>query len=121
MPDDIFKHLGDCMRKYRKKRDLTQQQLSDKAGVSVREIAKIEKGTINPSFEKLYDLVTCLGVPSGDLFYPVLPNEEREIEQLTGYYKACPPGDRGLILKTVQCMAYELKDRSAATNEDEKA
>lgn len=121
MPDDIFKHLGSCMRKYRKKRGLTQQELSDKAVVSVREIAKIEKGIINPSFEKLYALVTCLGVPSDSLFYPDLPDDEREIKLLTGYYKACPPNDRRLIMKTVQCMAYELKDRSETMSEDEKA
>jgi len=61
-----------------------------------------------------------LGVPPNDLFYPELPDEEREVQQLTGYYKACPPDDRGLILKTVQCLAYELKDRFKITTEDEK-
>lgn len=121
MPDDIYKHLGSCMRKHRKDCGLTQQQLSDKAGVSVREIAKIEKGIINPSFEVLHALVTTMGVPPYGLFYPDLPDDERKTEQLTGYYKACPLGDRGLILKTVQFLAYELKDRSEAINKDEKA
>ena len=121
MPNDIYKHLGSCIRKHRNKCGLTQQQLSDKAGMSVRHIAKIEKGIINPSFEKLHALVTALGVPPDGLFYSDSPDDEREIEQLTRYYKACPPGDRALIMKTVQCLAYELKDRSEATTKDEEA
>jgi len=122
MPDDIFKHLGSCIRKHRNKHGLTQQQLSDKAGVSVRHIAKIEKGVINPSFEKLHALVTALGVPADDLFYTKQPDEEREVSQLTGYYKACPPDDRVLIMKTVQCLTTELRGRCQTTEDDsEKA
>lgn len=121
MPDDILKHLGSCLRKHRDEHGWTQEQLSDKADVSVRHIAKIEKGVINPSFEKLHALITTLGVSSDCLFYPELQDEEQEVNQLTGYYKACPPGDRVLIMKTVQCLAYELKDRSETTKEDEKA
>jgi len=118
MPDDIFKHLGNCIRKHRNKCGLTQQQLSDKAGVSVRHIAKIEKGIINPSFEKLHALVTALGVPPIDLFYSELPDEEREVGQLTGYYRACPHDDRVLIMKTVQCLTNELMGRSKTAEDD---
>ena len=121
MPEDVLKHLGSCMRKFRNERGLTQEQLSNKANVSVRQIAKIEKGVMNPSFEILQALVTCLGVSPDILFYPELSDAERECKQLNGYYEACPPGDRGLIMKTVQCLAYELMDRSETTNEDERA
>jgi len=120
MPDDVLKHLGSCMRDARNKRGLTQQQLSNKADVSIRHIANIEKGVKNPSFVILHALVTCLGVSPDDLFYPKLPDEEQEINQLTGYYKACPPNDRGLIMKTVQCLTYELMDRRQTIKDDEK-
>ena len=121
MPDDILKHLGSCIRKHRNKRGWTQEQLSNKATVSIRHIAKIEKGVMNPSFEILHALVTCLGVSPDELFYPNSPNEEREVSQIAGYYKACPPNDRELIMKTVQCLAYELMDRDKTTKNDEKA
>ncbi len=38
------------MRESRKKKDLTQQELSDLSHVSVKQIANIEKGHMNPSF-----------------------------------------------------------------------
>ena len=121
MPDDILNHLGSHLRNARNGHGLTQQQLASKTGVSIRHIANIEKGIMNPSFVVLHALVTCLGVSPNDLFYSKLSEEEREINQLTGYYKACPPDDRILIMKTVQCLAYELMDRCQTANEDEKA
>ena len=58
MPVDILKHLGNCLKQARKERHLTQEVLSEKTGISVRHIAKIEKGVMNPSFEVLYALVS---------------------------------------------------------------
>ena len=111
MPDDILKQLGHQMREARKARGLTQEQLSAQTNVSVRHIAKIEKGTMNTSFEILHTLVTCLGTSLDVLLYPDLPMEQQEVAKLVGCYKACPPGERGLIMKTVQCLANELIER----------
>ena len=44
MPIDDLTALGQIMRKTRKEKDLTQQELSDLSHVSVKQIANIEKG-----------------------------------------------------------------------------
>lgn len=119
MPDDLLNHLGNCLRNARNNRGMTQEQLSDESHVSIRHIAKIEKGVMNPSFEILHALVPCLGLSPDDLFYPESPDMEREVKQLTGYYKACPSDDRALIMKTVQCLANELMDRGKKTEDIE--
>lgn len=112
MPNDILEHLGGCMRSARKSANLTQEILSQQSGVSVRHIAKIEKGKMNPSFEILYRLITCVGISADTLFHPDLPNEEAEIKRLTGYYHSCDkPEDRELILNTVQCIATTIHNR----------
>ena len=46
MPIDDLTALGQIMREARKKKDLTQQELSDLSHVSVKQIANIEKGQI---------------------------------------------------------------------------
>ena len=38
------------MRETRKNKELTQQELSDLSHVSVKQIANIEKGKMNPSY-----------------------------------------------------------------------
>ncbi|MDE7274184.1 MAG: helix-turn-helix transcriptional regulator, partial [Lachnospiraceae bacterium] len=48
------------MREARKRKDLTQQELSDLSHVSVKQIAKIEKGQMNPSFLILKALAKVL-------------------------------------------------------------
>ena len=50
MPIDDLTALGQKIREARKKKDLTQQELADLSHVSVKQIAKIEKGEINPSY-----------------------------------------------------------------------
>ena len=53
MPIDDLTALGQIMREARKKKDLTQQELSDLSHVSVKQIANIEKGQMNPSYLKM--------------------------------------------------------------------
>ena len=55
MPIDDLTALGQKMREARKKKDLTQQELADLSHVSVKQIASIEKGQINPSKSVLFD------------------------------------------------------------------
>ena len=50
MPIDDLTALGQRMREAQKKKDLTQQKLSDLSHVSVKQIANIEKGKMNPSY-----------------------------------------------------------------------
>ena len=60
MPIDDLTALGLKMREARKNKDLTQQELSDLSHVSVKQIAKIEKGEINPSYLILKALAKVL-------------------------------------------------------------
>ena len=50
MPIDDLTAFGQKMREARKKKDLTQQELADLSHVSVKQIANIEKGKMNPSY-----------------------------------------------------------------------
>ena len=51
MPIDDLTALGQKMREARKRKDLTQQELSDLSHVSVKQIANIEKGQMNPAIQ----------------------------------------------------------------------
>ncbi len=62
MPIDDLTALGQIMRKARKEKDLTQQELSDLSHVSVKQIANIEKGKMNPSYLILRALAKVLHI-----------------------------------------------------------
>ena len=77
MPIDDLTALGQKMREARKRKDLTQQELSDMSHVSVKQIAKIEKGQMNPSFLILKALAKVLPISLDSLINPdVSPEDE---------------------------------------------
>ena len=70
MPIDDLTALGQKMREARKKKDLTQQELADLSHVSVKQIASIEKGQINPSYLILKALAKVLPLSLDTLITP---------------------------------------------------
>ena len=65
MPVDELTALGQKMRQARKNAGLTQQELSDQSHVSVKQIANIEKGKMNPSYLILKALAKVLPLSLG--------------------------------------------------------
>jgi len=52
----------------RSERGLTQEQLAERAGISVDFLSLIERGKSSPSFENLDELADALDVPVAELF-----------------------------------------------------
>ena len=112
MPNSVLPVLGERLKKARKDRGLTQEQLAERAGLSTRHIAKIEKGDVNPSFEVLSTLVKTLGVSFDAIFDPASKQAEAEIQEIAGLYRACPKQGQRLILATIRAMVKALMDKS---------
>lgn len=108
-PDENLKKLGKQVRQLRKGRKWSQQKLSDVSGLAVRTISRIERGVMNPSFEVLATLVDVLGISFDFLF--TSPNEQdTDLQEMIGLYRACPKQGQRLILASTRAMAHELMD-----------
>lgn len=64
----IRKKLGEKIRQLRKLRELTQEQLGEKAGISYKFIGEVERGTVNPSLDSLIGIAGALDVGVRELF-----------------------------------------------------
>jgi transcriptional regulator with XRE-family HTH domain len=64
---------GQLVREARRRAGLTQRQLAARAGVSQPTIARIEGGEVNPSLERIVELVRAAGF---DLDIRVVPLDE---------------------------------------------
>jgi len=95
MPIDDLTALGQKMREARKNKELTQQELSDLSHVSVKQIANIEKGKMNPSYLILRALAKVL-----------------HINQMKMLYSSCPPEMRDTLLHHTQETVKELTELS---------
>jgi len=60
--------FGKRVRDLRLSKKLSQEALSERAGISVDFLSLIERGRNSPSFEKLQSLADALGVPVARLF-----------------------------------------------------
>ena len=64
--ENIFKDLGDKLKRLREKAKMTQAEVADKAGIHVNYYARIERGEENPTYEKLESIKKALGIESLD-------------------------------------------------------
>ena len=112
MPNEVLVEGGARLRAIRKERGYTQEQLAELTNLSTRHIAGIEKGEANPSFEVLYTITTVLGTSFDAIFNPADEQAEREIQEISGLYRACPEQGRRLILVSTRAMAQELMNSS---------
>lgn len=79
------------MREARKNKELTQQELSDLSHVSVKQIANIEKGKMNPSYLILRALAKVLHISLDTLINPDVSLEDEGVNQMKMLYSSCPP------------------------------
>ena len=112
MPIDDLTALGQKMREARKKKDLTQQELADLSHVSVKQIANIEKGKMNPSYLILRALAKVLHISLDTLINPDISLEDEGFNQMKMLYSSCPPEMRDTQLHHTQEMVKELTELS---------
>ena len=112
MPIDDLTALGQKMREARKKKDLTQQELADLSHVSVKQIANIEKGKMNPSYLILRALAKVLHISLDTLINPDVTLEDEGVNQMKMLYSSCPPEMRDTQLHHTQEMVKELTELS---------
>ena len=98
MPIDDLTTLGKKMREARKKKDLTQQELADLSHVSVKQIANIEKGKMNPSYLILKALAKVLPLSLDNLINPDVSPEDEGASQMKMLYCSCPSKMRETLL-----------------------
>ena len=65
---DLQTQFGLQVRSQRKLRDLTQEDLAERAGLSAEYISHIERGLASPSFRTVAALSDALKVDPGTLF-----------------------------------------------------
>jgi transcriptional regulator with XRE-family HTH domain len=64
---NIFIDLGSKIRKARELARLTQTEVAKAAGVNVSYYAQIERGEVNPSYEKLQAIVKVIKLKTLDM------------------------------------------------------
>ena len=59
--------FGQLVRKYRKERNMSQEQLALLCNMDRSYLGRIERGEVNPTLEKIYELADSLELDAKDL------------------------------------------------------
>jgi transcriptional regulator with XRE-family HTH domain len=65
--EKVRKDFGSQLKHAREKAGLTQAEVAEKSGINISYYAKIERGEINTSIEKLHSIMKVLNIRSIDI------------------------------------------------------
>lgn len=108
MPNDNLKFLGQRVREARKGCDLTQQELADQTGLSIKTVQDIEAGKKNTSYETLLALTERLGITLNTLSPSDSSVDEMKLQRLLGKFQSCSPENQEILFDTVDFLAEKL-------------
>ncbi|ASM74128.1 putative HTH-type transcriptional regulator [Pseudosulfitobacter pseudonitzschiae] len=67
---DMRKLVGRNFARLRREKDLTQEQIEERSGLSQQYLSGLERGNRNPTVITLYELAQALGVSHVELVKP---------------------------------------------------
>ncbi len=68
MNEDVYKKLALNIKKYRKLKGLTQENLADNIDIGINHMGKIEIAYSKPSFDTIIDIANALDISLKELF-----------------------------------------------------
>jgi transcriptional regulator with XRE-family HTH domain len=87
------RRLGDRVRELRAERELTLEQLAERADLDLKHLQKIEAGTLNPTLVTFVRLAKGLRVDLGEVFKP--PGVRASPPRAPAPKRPARPGQRG--------------------------
>lgn len=103
--DDLTKRLGGRIRKLRKGRGQTQEQLAQEAGISDKYLSEVERGVSKVSVEVLDKVASALNVELRDLLVLDLDEDRKHIEDyLTRLIKGASDEQLTMLQRVVRAV-----------------
>jgi len=89
--------LGEIVRQARKSHRLTLEQVAERSGVSKSMLSQVERGTVNPTFAVVWNLMQALGLEMADLTDAPTPLNGGMIEHVHAYSTPTRKSRDGLV------------------------
>lgn len=78
--NNIDKILGEIFKEYRIKNKLTQENIAEKLGISVKYISRIENGTGGVKVETLVNYINILSISPNVIFERLITNNDLKLQ-----------------------------------------
>lgn len=105
---DYFK-IGQSIRKFRKARGLSQEELAEMVGISTTHMSHIETGNTKLSLPVLVKLAEALDVQTDSILLERPAKKERAAAELQALVEHCSPLELQIILDTAKALKVTLE------------
>lgn len=103
-----FYIIGKRIKEARKEKNLTQENLVEKMGVSIAYLSKVETGKIHINLERLSQICGILGVTEGEILNGVSNHSERYLQsEFYNILRKCSPKKQKLAYQILQVISNE--------------
>ncbi len=108
-----YSEIGKAIKSFRIKEEITQDQLSEYAGISPGYLSKIEGGFAKPSLDTLFSIADSLGVSLNDLVYSNndLDQYEMSIKMVSDTLQECSATEKELVYSLLKSFVDFLTER----------
>ena len=97
-------HMGPIFKKYRVDAHRTQEEVTEKVGITPRYLMALENEERRPSLDNLLKLVSTLNIPGDAILHPRLQSMDSEDEQLIRMLMRLNRRDKEVIRSAIQAM-----------------
>ncbi len=107
----IDKRIGKRIKECRKRLGLTQDQFSEKTGLSVNYISTVERGGSFPRYEKLITIINGLEVSADAIFCDVINSSvEYKENEISRRLYGLPTEEQNKILEMLDFMIRQAEN-----------
>ena len=106
----MLKAIGARIQEMRKRKGLTQEQLSEKVNVSPHYLSALERGVYNIKLTLLVDILNVLDCSADEVFCDVVrKSSSATVNRLSKELETLPLGEQAKILAVVDTMIGSAK------------
>lgn len=98
--------IGNRLFEIRKKREMTREEVAERADISDRTYADIERGSVNMRMETLLHICDALGITPDEIF--IEDDNAVTAEEIMERLKDCTPHERETALKLLSAYLGSL-------------
>ena len=98
--------IGERIKRARKEKNITQEVLSEKMGVSIAFLSRVERGTTQINLKRLSQICSILGVSEGEILNGVSNNSASYLDsEFSSLLRTCHPDKVKLIYDIAKVIA----------------
>lgn len=110
-PIQLKKYIGQKIRTIRKEKRLSQQHLSEKAGVGIDYISNLETKGSNIKIDTLEKIITALNITPSELFESRISPKNPHLELLADQLTQLPQTSQEQLLEAFQLLIKTVKEK----------